>query len=358
MHVSDGLSPSTGYPAKPTKMNKLNVLITIDTEHSIGGAFKDPRLKPVGNDKRVYGRINGKEYGIPLIMDIAEANGLTLTFFVEVLNKFYFGEDETRQVCAYILQRGHDVQLHLHPNFLNFKEKDPWRCKYQDNMHAYSRDEQVAILSLGKDILSSYTGRNPVAFRAGNYGADSNTLLALAETGFLMDSSYNRAFHRAGRINLAENFNDIGKVGDIYEVPVTNFIQKGFLGGKRFRPLDINGVDFEEIRHVLEQSQHSRMPAATIVIHSFSFIRAHDPQYKTCSLRHNVIKRYSKICSYLQQNNDRFQTTTMQEFGNMINGKTFSNSCEKLPTVPLKLSLARMVNQVWNELFSGKKFIS
>lgn len=101
-------------------MPKVTVFITVDTEHSIGGAFSDPKLKPVGNEKRIFGKIGDKTYGIPLIMDIADADKIPTTFFVEVLNKHHFGEAETREVCKYILDRGHDVQLHLHPNYLTF----------------------------------------------------------------------------------------------------------------------------------------------------------------------------------------------------------------------------------------------
>lgn len=68
--------------------HKTNVFITVDTEHSIGGAFSNPNLKPVGNEKRIYGKIGNKYYGIPLIMDIADEYGIPLTFFVEVMNKY------------------------------------------------------------------------------------------------------------------------------------------------------------------------------------------------------------------------------------------------------------------------------
>ena len=50
-------------------MAKVNVFLTVDTEHSIGGAFSDPALQPVGNARRIFGRLGGKEYGIPLQMD-------------------------------------------------------------------------------------------------------------------------------------------------------------------------------------------------------------------------------------------------------------------------------------------------
>lgn len=337
--------------------NKTNVFITIDTEHSIGGAFKDPSFKPVGNEKRIYGKIGNEYYGIPLIMDIADEYGIPLTFFVEVFNKYYFGEAETRQVCEYILKRGHDVQLHLHPCWLNFKEPDPGKLRYKDNMSAYSLQQQIDMLDEGKELMKKYTGKNPVAFRAGNYGADSHTLLALAKTGFVMDSSYNRRYHGAGRMGVGSFFNDLGEINGILEIPVTSFVQKSITGGGQVRPMDINGAGFQEMRHVLEQAYASRMSAVTIVMHSFSFIKAFDPQYSKCSIRMNIVKRYAKLCSFLNKNRKRFQTSGLQEFARLACARADSNSDSGLPVVPFRYSLSRMADQALGEMLSGKKFI-
>ena len=38
---------------------RINVFITVDTETSIGGAFKDRNLRPVGNVKRIWGKVWG-----------------------------------------------------------------------------------------------------------------------------------------------------------------------------------------------------------------------------------------------------------------------------------------------------------
>ena len=169
--------------------NKIRVFITVDTEHSIGGAFYKPNLSPIGNDKRIYCKINGKDYGIPLIMDILDAYQLKATFFLEVLNKYYFGEEESREVCQYIIKRGHDPQLHIHPNYQNFK-KESWvnldeKSKFSDLMANYNLNDQIELIAEGKDLLTKYGVERPIAFRAGCFGADFNTLAALKENGFI-----------------------------------------------------------------------------------------------------------------------------------------------------------------------------
>lgn len=288
-------------------MVKTRVFITVDTEHSIGGAFQDPTFKPVGNDLRIFGKIQGREFGIPMIMDIADEFGLPVVFFLEVLNYHYFGKDETRKVCEYILGRGHDVQLHLHPNYLNFKEPLPGLLKYRDNMAFYSSEDQYRLISEGRSLLMEYGVSNPVAFRAGNFGADHNTLQALAENDFKFDSSYNLAYpYTMQDIKKDCVINDLTAMGSILELPVTCFEENIPCIRRRIKPLDINGAGFGEIREILEYCNKKHFSCVTIILHSFSFYQARDPQYHSVRIIHPVIKRFRKLCHYLSRQNDQF----------------------------------------------------
>ncbi len=326
-------------------MRPVNVFITIDTEHSIGGSFGDPQLKPVGNDKRIYGRIGGKEYGIPLIMDIADRYGIPLTFFVEVFNKYYFGEGETREVCEYILGRGHDVQLHLHPNFLNFKEDNPADRKYSDNMSAYDLQSQVDMLAEGKELLTRYCGKVPVAFRAGNYGADRNTLNALKENGFQIDSSYNAAFPKHSHCITEKALNDAEQIDGVWELPITNFVEKIPLCKKRFKPLDFNGVNCVEMKSVIVNSCQDKGPqTVTLILHSFSFLNTKDVQYRKCTVRKNVINRFESLCCFLSEQTHCLHCGIFTDFASKGFGD--ANNHTFLP-MPPKYSLVRAVEQLF-----------
>lgn len=251
-------------------MTKVDVFITVDTEHSIGGAFRNPALKPVGNKKRIYGKIGDRYFGIPLIMDIADRYGISVTFFVEVLNHYYFGKDETRQVCRYILERGHDVQLHLHPNYLNFTRQYPEELVFKDNMSAYGAARQTELIQEGKELLQEYGVKEPVAFRAGNYGADQNTIGALSKNGFVFDSSYNLAFPHKNSPLFAQPLNDLARIEDIFELPVTCFQEDiGFF--KKRVPMDINGAGFRQMRDTLRFASKNNFRCVTFILHSFSF---------------------------------------------------------------------------------------
>jgi len=327
-------------------MKNTKVFITVDTEHSIGGAFSNSKLKPVGNKKRIFGHIEGKDYGIPLIMEIAHGFGLQLTFFLEVFNKYYFSEKETREVCEYILKNGHDVQLHIHPNYLNFTCDNPKNLAYSDFMSEYSFDRQKEILAEGRDLLQKYGAHLPVAFRAGSYAANPATLKALKKTGFLVDSSYNRAFCSTTCAIPASNINDLAIMEGIWEFPVTNFIENTGVRARRFMPLDINGVGFREMKQVLNHAASNGPQVVTIILHSFSFLKPFDVQYNRIKPRKIAMERFKKLCRFLAENMDRFQVMTFTGLNETTLAQWGGQSCNEFLKMPAAFSLIRGLEQL------------
>ncbi|MDY0131698.1 MAG: hypothetical protein RBR53_03425 [Desulforegulaceae bacterium] len=323
---------------------KTNIYITVDTETSIGGAFSNPLLKPVGKEKRIYGKIAGEHYGIPLIMDIADSYGLKITFFVEVLNHYYFGKEDNYEVCQYILKRGHDVQLHLHPNYLNFKLDEPQKLIYSDNMYDYDLDTQVELIKEGKELLKEFGVNNPVAFRAGNYGFNLDTLKALKENSFLYDSSYSFTFcsNRKDFFNLFTN--DVVNFNNIYEFPITNFLPLIYKNSIRTRPLDINAAGFDEMKKVLLWANDTKIKNITIIMHSFSFINSMDIQYANCKPRKIIISRFKKLCDFLSLNKFKYNVSTFEKINmsELLNNQDFE-SFFKMPLFP---TVKRMAEQL------------
>jgi len=332
-------------------MPRINVFITIDTEHSIGGAFGDKNLRPVGNDKRVWGKIEDKFFGIPLIMDIAEAFDLRLTFFVEVLNKYFFGEDETKKVCEYIMNRGHVIQLHLHPNYLNFTLNNPLEKRYSDFIGTYPLEKQIELIREGIEILIRNGVPRPIAFRAGCFGANEETLRALKTIGVLIDSSYNMAYVGDTCLLDHHKINDLTYLNEIWEFPVTNFVESIKIRPKRFKPLDINGVSFQEMKSVLNRAKQSGPYNITIILHSFSFIQPYDLQYKVIKPRSHVIRRFQRLCYFLKQNSEVFEVKT---FGSLNKGQLdqmSSHSTHNFFQAPAKFTLLRYLQELKGHLF-------
>src|SRR5689334_20312299 len=93
----------------------MRLYFTIDTETSMGGAWSHPQYRPLPLDLTVFGKCGGSSYGIPLIMDILEEHDFRGTFFTEVFCSYNVGPEPVAAALRTIMARGHDAQLHLHP---------------------------------------------------------------------------------------------------------------------------------------------------------------------------------------------------------------------------------------------------
>lgn len=294
----------------------IDIFLTVDVEHSIGGAFTDPRLKPVGSDRRIFGRFGGKVYGIPLLMDIAESYGLRLTFFLETCSADYFGLDTVREVCSTIVARGHDVQLHLHPEFLFLKGDEFRRSMPRAGMAHLTRSRQRMLIEKGILVLQSCGVPRVAAFRAGGYGANIKTLKALSDADILIDSSYNFSFVKGPeQFGMTGPINDLRRYERVYEFPVTQFVCPCPLirNVRQVRPFDINGAGFLEMRAALKRAALTGPCHVTVVLHSFSFIKAYDLQYQKVRPRWNVIRRFEKLCLFLAENPSSYRVRTFGE---------------------------------------------
>ena len=338
----------------------VKIFITIDVETSIGGAFAKPdKLRPVGADKRIYGQIGKREFGIPLIIDILNKHNLKATFFVEPFCSFYFGEKIIKEICHYILNRGHDVQLHLHPNYQIFKCPD-WqeRAKrkelFPDIIARYTLDEQINLIKQGKKILEKY-GIKPIAFRAGCFGANLNTLMALKENDFLIDSSYNLSFlgktcfihplHLTSHLSPLTSYvsrltylNDLTLINGIYELPITNYYDFKIGNFKRLRTLDVCAVSFYEMKKILRYALKKGPKHITFILHSFSLIKKRDVQYKTARPNFIVINRFKKLCEFLSKNKNLFKVIALSQFAQSLSDYGLSTTHYELRTKHYGLS--------------------
>src|SRR5262245_53338101 len=95
----------------------LYVLFTIDTEISMGGAARDPQLLPVGAKKRIWAEAGAERYGISYFMDVFDEHQMKAVFFFEPVARHVVPERELAEAARYIAERGHDVELHVHPEF-------------------------------------------------------------------------------------------------------------------------------------------------------------------------------------------------------------------------------------------------
>lgn len=329
------------------------VFITVDVECSMGGAFANTTFRPVPPSRGMMGKYGDRRLGVPLITEILNRHGVKATFFVEAFAEEQSYPGQTEPVCTYLLDHGQDVQLHLHPAY---KQYDRFRrgmapCPTADDLTDLPRERQLELLREGAERIRRWTGKAPVAFRAGNMAASEETLGLLPTVGIGIDSSYTFPF--AGgqcRFSPANPYNGSRWYGDVLELALSGFTLPPLPGEARAKPLDIVGVSFEECREAIRRICGAGADAV-LIFHSFSLFKVRNVQYDGGRMNWIVARRLRRLCEWLAAHAKEFPTYTFSQLGRAI----ADNQYEAKAVAPPRLSGARAVVrkaiQVYNSLY-------
>jgi peptidoglycan/xylan/chitin deacetylase (PgdA/CDA1 family) len=263
-----------------------SILLTCDTE--IGetpGDLIDPF------ETLIEGKAAGQKVGYSLINQIANKYGAVVTHFVDVFPSVNRGEDRYHQLCEQILNDGHQLGLHTHPAGF-FDPQRKW-------MYQYSLEEQIRILTEGKERIFHWTGQEISDHRAGGYGADDRTLDALTRTGFQTDCSYFDGQPKckiiSGEINIP--FHRFG----VWEIPVTVCHT---IGSRSLSKLDWRySLSSRDILAAINLAPDGAV--ITIFLHSFNFLRLiYDPEkkkYESITVDHHLIEEYDSLLGAIEK---------------------------------------------------------
>jgi hypothetical protein len=152
----------------------------------------------------------------------------------------------------------------------------------------FSLNDQSVLLGTAIELLVRAGAPRPTAFRAGNYGADDNSLRALAGHGLIWDSSVNAPYlGGACRIGLsADQVGAIERYG-IIEVPVAGLDERE----GQVRPAQICALSAHEMKAALSHAADHEHRAFVIVTHSFEML-SRDRQRANQA----VIARFQAMC--------------------------------------------------------------
>jgi hypothetical protein len=337
----------------------MRVYFTVDTESSIGGAWNHPDRRPLEAARHVFCRIGAKDFGIPLLTELLQEHGFTGTFFVETLATRCLGEADTRAVFDYLLARGQDVQLHIHPVFRIYAEalaarqdgRDPSAYQPMDLIGRFSEEAQLDFLGEAIEFFESFAGRRPVAFRAGCFAGSRSMLRSLHTLGIRVDSSFNPYYPQVSFPGEPLEPNLVQKLEGVWELPVTVAQSRLPESYGRLKFADCTSLCFEEIRAMLDATATAGFEHFVLVFHSFSAVKARDVTFAEMRPNHIVIRRLRKMFRYLAEHPARFQVETMGSVAQhpelFQNGRRVS----VLPRLNLGQSLARKTVQLINNAY-------
>jgi peptidoglycan/xylan/chitin deacetylase (PgdA/CDA1 family) len=273
------------------------VLISVDTELTWRA-----RMAGCGweeNLRRSYEAAGG---GVPYQLRVLNRYGLQACFFVDPMPAVMYGIEPVRRMIAPIVAAGQEVQLHLHPMWLDALSRRIDDTADHD-MRGRPAAEQDAIMARAIALFREGGGGDPVAFRAGNYGADDSTLRAAATAGIRYDTTHDGSMAPSPcAISLSRRSVAPTETLGLTELPVTLID-----GGRgRLRHLQIGAVSFGEMRAALLHAEREGNPLVTIVGHSFELAS------RDGSRANRVVKRrFDRLCAFLAAERARFPTVRL-----------------------------------------------
>jgi hypothetical protein len=288
----------------------LNVFITIDTEIWDTTGEEDPERLDANIDACIYGKSPEGDYGLAHTIEILNSHGIKATFFVETLCINKTGAERIRPYVDYIRLQGHDVQLHVHPEWLGRDSTPSVVSSVKQYLHQFTVDEQTEIIKRSMAYMKECGVNSITAFRSGNYGCNPDLLTALDRNGIVFDTSYNQCnpdqsciFERMENVNQPRNF------GSVLEFPVSCFTD--FNGGTR--QAEVSACSFAEMKEALLNAWMDGWYSFVLVSHSFELVNL-DRETGRCT-GVNVVnsRRFARLCKFLSDNGDKFRVTVFPD---------------------------------------------
>ena len=269
--------------------------ITIDTEYSFGLAR---RMSGGGRAENFASAIIGTTpsgpRGIHYQMDRFEAHGIKAVFFVDPMPALVWGTAAITDVVGPIVARGHDVQLHLHSEWLALAgSANPLGTQTGGNLRDFGFEQQCTLIDYARSVLMAAGAPAPVAFRAGNYGANDDTLRALAALGITYDTSHCPGIAASEcYISLGGDDRQVQRHCGTIEVPI------GCIGagGSALRHFQLTALTDAELLAALRHAVRCGQQQVTLVSHSFEM---HSRDRRRAN--RIVQRRFERLCAGLGQ---------------------------------------------------------
>lgn len=275
-------------------MGSKKLMITVDVEAQPARAARNHI------DRLIWGRFSGHAAGgIGEMMDIADRHGAKIVMFLDYCERALYG-DSILDVGREIHRRGHDLQLHSHPEFL---AETFWTRRGLKRPVSMNSAEDAHAEALFEHLCQSQQdagGTAPIGYRGGGYRYSAAVLRAMVRHGVKLDSSY---------ISARENQPlKLGLIRQFYwdngclEMPVS--CVKPFLNLNRVFDLNFNASAFYNAERMLKfldifYSQQGEDAIAVMVMHSWSFSRLQEDGFFSAPIAANL-ERFDEFLSRLK----------------------------------------------------------
>jgi hypothetical protein len=229
--------------------------------------------------------------------------------FVEALSADVLGPDLLAEIVGVVQDRGHEVALHIHTEWLAYYKQPLLGDRLGRHMRDFSEDDQRRLIDRGLENLARAGARRIAAFRAGNAGANIATLRAARRSGIPIDSSYFAPqLNRNCDLPSDRELSQPVYIEGMLEVPISWF--RDGLG--RIRPAQLCACSTAEFKFLLLQAWARGWGIVTILLHSFELVRRRSPE-RTQTIMRLHDHRLDRLCRFISAHDDRFVSKTFGE---------------------------------------------
>ena len=312
-----------------------NILLTVDTE--LSAALHQRGYSPVANfNSSILGRCDGVDFGIVHQMKRLDEYGHKAVFFIDPMPALVYGEQIIADIVGPVIEQGHEVQLHMHTEWLEWAKDSPVGDRQGRNLSDFDYDDQVKLLKLAKGILINAGASRPTAFRAGNFGANDDSVRAARSAGLTWDSSFTPCSAAADcKVELPDDqIAPVLKHG-IVELPVSGILDRP----GEIRPAQICALSMDEMAAAMDHASAERHPLFVIVTHSFELLSR-----DRLRVNRSVAKRFDQIAAFIAARSD------LQTVGfNALSADEILNDERSLTRLPPKIwrRSTRIAEQLW-----------
>lgn len=319
----------------------MDVFFSVDVEIWCDGWLNLDAKFPQAFKRYIYGSTPKGNYGLPYKLQLLKDHGLTGVFFVEPLFSARFGIDPLAEIVSMINESGHEVQLHLHTEWVD-EARQPLltnNINKRQFLHYFNYEEQCSLINYAKQRIAEAGGGTVNAFRAGSFGFNRDTLRALFANQITFDSSYNATmFGLDSGIAPSELLVEPQCVEGTFEYPMTVF--KDGNGGLRHAQL--SACSFRELEGLLWQSLESGRNSFMILSHNFELLT---PDKN--SVDQTVLRRFKQLCQFLEKNSDCFTVRGFEQ----LSGVSVPSQPAPL-TSPLWKTSLRIMEQIMRRKYT------
>lgn len=281
-------NPTDRAPKRTNESGAGNLpisFISFDVE-ALPGRAKSDHI-----DRLIWGRFDGKEYGISRISAILNQHRIKGNFMIDFGACMLYGDKPVKKIVDFLLSEGHEVHAHMHSETVLRRWEWGDRAKKPVYLNAMDEALTLAVLRFTAFKYRALTGQDPVVFRSGGYLFNPAVVSAAKAVGFLACSNFNSARHanawksHNARVNDNEPF--LWRNG-LIELPV-DFSPE---------PLD---KSWDAYRRHFTRAQQKNLQTFNLTLHSWSLTTRNEAGV------HVAFNPYSeaylhRICKHLTQN--------------------------------------------------------